>query len=147
MTDLTTQLVELAEGRLWTLQALFGPGSTDALDTRMRSTVATWAQILTGDDDHTCAQLVIDLAAWLWPDDADTSHPDDRWWSTPLGQAMARSTGSPLGESVTRSVAAALLGVHPGTVAQLSARGTIAKHPDGGLVTDDVLRYGAERRH
>ena len=66
MTDLTTQLVELAEGRLWTLQALFGPGSTDALDTRMRSTVATWAQILTGDDDHTCAQLVIDLAAWLW---------------------------------------------------------------------------------
>lgn len=101
---------------------------------------------LLADDDQEAAQAAIDVMTTLWP------HADPElvgradWWSTPLGQAVARTTDHDQATAVTRSVAAAILGVHIGTVDQLAHRGTIARHPDGGIVRADVLRYLHDRR-
>lgn len=54
-------------------------------------------------------------------------------WSTPLGAAIAQ-TGTDLDGAVTHADAAEILGVTRGTVAQLTHRGTLARHPDGGGV-------------
>lgn len=49
-------------------------------------------------------------------------------------------------ESAGRFPEMSWLGVTTGTIAQLAHRGTLAKHPDGGLVPADVIRYGETRR-
>ena len=38
-----------------------------------------------------------------------------------------------------------MLGVHPGTVAQLVHRGTLDRHPDGGILRASVLQRLARR--
>lgn len=82
---------------------------------------------LSSDDEHLAAQTVIDCAGHLWP-----LNPEPEWWRTPLGRLVARSVG---GESVpvTQAEAAAMLGVTRGTIAQLVSRGSLARHPDGGV--------------
>ena len=62
-----------------------------------------------------------------------------------LGRLCARSVDYGDSDSVTRSVAAAMLGVHPGTVAQLAHRGTLDRHPDGGITRASVLLRIATR--
>lgn len=81
-----------------------------------------------------------DLAGVLW--DVD---PEPQWWRTPLGLAVARSVGRDDTVSVSRSVAAAMLNVHPGTVAQWAHRGKLGRHPDGGIQLASVLKFLIER--
>lgn len=74
-------------------------------------------------------------------------HPDDNdpaWWSTPLGLLLARHDGD--GPAVTQTWSARALGITKGSVSKMIARGTLERHPDGGVVRDSVLRRLADRR-
>lgn len=94
-------------------------------------------QLAQEDDDRLAAETVVDVLSAL-------GEPDPEWWQTPVGRLCARSLGHDDAEAVTRSMAAAMLGVHPGTVAQLVHRGTLERHPDGGIRRSSVLaRIGA----
>lgn len=99
------------------------------------------AQVAQDTDDRLAAETVRDLIWALWRD----ADPPAEWWRTPLGRLCARSVDYGDSDSVTRSVAAAMLGVHPGTVAQLAHRGTLDRHPDGGITRASVLLRIATR--
>jgi hypothetical protein len=89
------------------------------------------AQNLCSDDDRLLAQTVIDVMCALW----GRCDPPPEWWRTPVGRRCAHSFGhDDTAESVTHSVAAAMLGVTRGTVARLVDRGTLERAPDGGGV-------------
>ncbi len=114
--------------------ALRGADLAAELPARAEQAAPRIAAQLRGDDDHEVAQTVIDLAAaGVIPDD-----PLPGWWATPLGRMTARSIGHPAAEAVTHSVAAAMLGVTRGTIAQLVHRRTLDRHPDGGVTAASV---------
>ena len=136
MSDLTRQLAdELDVALAVPVAALLGLDLAEELRQRIADRRGSMAAILSGDDDAQAAELVIDIMGALWPQGVTTPS----WWRTPLGRACARSIGADGSESVTRAVAAAMLGVHPGTVAQLVHRGTLDRHPDGGITRASVL--------
>lgn len=108
----------------------------DAARERLAATAQRLAaQISQDEDDRLAAQTVIDLAGVAWEID-----PPAEWWRTPLGRLVARSVGRDDSEAVTQSVAAAMLGVTRGTIAQLVARGTLDRHPEGGVSRASVLK-------
>lgn len=90
------------------------------------------AQLADGDQPDATAA---DLLALLWPDD-----PPLEWWSTPLGLLIA-PTAAREGDTPgwSRAEAARVLGVSAGTVAQLTARGTLEPAPAGGISRRSVL--------
>lgn len=90
-------------------------------------------------DDRLAAEACLTVMCLLWPHASpeDCGHAD--WWQTPLGRLCARSLGRDDAESVTHSVAAAMLGVQRGTIAQLVSRGHLDRHPDGGVLRSSVL--------
>lgn len=97
------------------------------------------AQLAQDDDDRLAAQTCIDVMCVLWPHAAPEDCGRADWWQTPLGRLCARSLGRDGAEEVSHSVAAAMLGVTRGTVAQLVHRGTLDRHPDGGVLRSSVL--------
>lgn len=136
MSPLEEQVAAELDQAAWPLVSLLG---TDLADLA-RERVAVQARVLAAQlaqdsDDRLAAQTVIDLMAVLWP----RCDPDPEWWRTPLGRAVARSAGREGSEAITYSVAAAMLGVHPGTVAQMAHRGNLEKHPEGGITRASVL--------
>ena len=140
MTALAEQLAEELGARAGALGALLGfdmlgPDMADELPRRVEQHAETLATQLATPDDRLAAQTVIDIACVLWPD--GTFAPPE-WWHTPLGRAMARSMG-PDDWSVTHTVAAAMLNVHRGTISKLVHRGTLARHPDGGVSRSAVM--------
>lgn len=90
--------------------------------------------------DRLSAQTVIDLMCVLWPHGSPEDSGCPEWWRTPLGRLCARSLGTDDAEAVSRSVAAAMLGVTAGTVQQLVHRGTLDRHPAGGVLRASVLQ-------
>lgn len=98
------------------------------------------AEIADGDEaDATAA----DLLALLWPDDPPLS-----WWRTPLGLLCAPTAAQePDAPGWSRAEAAQVLGVSPGTVAQLTARGTLDRTPDGQISRRAVLTRLARLVH
>lgn len=97
------------------------------------------AQLLQEDDDRLSAQTCIDLMNALWP----RCEPDADWWRTPLGQACARSFGREDAESVSHSIAGAMLGVGKGTVSSYVHKGLLDRHPDGGVLRGSVSARAA----
>lgn len=136
--------LQLVAERLAALAPDLHPLTNDRVRRSLAQAAEHAAMLICGDDvdDGIRAQAIIDVMNVLWP----TSDPDPDWWSTPLGQACARSLGAASATSWTQSVAAAQLGVTVGTIKQLVHRGTLARHPDGGVVPADVLRYRDQRR-
>lgn len=116
---------------------------------RVSSVAPVLASQLTDDDERLVAQTVIDLMCALWPDASPEDCGQADWWRTPLGRACAASLGRGDSESVSQSVAAAMLGVTTGTVAQLVHRGTLERHSQGGVARASVLsrvaRLAAQR--
>ena len=98
------------------------------------------AQLAQDEDDRLAAQTVIDLMCLLWRHGAPEDVGRADWWRTPLGRLCARSLGRDDSEAVSYSVAAAMLGVHPGTTAQMVHRGNLDRHPDGGVLRASVLK-------
>ncbi|TDP28419.1 hypothetical protein [Nocardia ignorata] len=102
---------------------------------RIAQTSPHLAAQLCSEDDDIAAQTVIDLAGVAWPDD-----PEPSWWRTPVGRAVGRSVGADLADAVSHSVAAAMLGIAPGTVSTMMARGCdLDRHPDGGITKASVI--------
>ena len=135
MMDLQHQLCdELDNAIAGPVGALLGLDLAESVRRRIVERSASMAAVLSSDSDET-AGLATDLLCALWPGEG----PPPTWWRTPLGRACASSLGKDGSESVSRAVAAAILGVHPGTVAQLVHRGTLDRHPDGGITRASVL--------
>lgn len=101
---------------------------------------ATIAQLGQEDDDQLAAEACLSVTGALWPRCAPEDCGLADWWRTPLGRLCARSLGRDDAEAVTHSVAAAMLGVTRGTIAQLVHRGTLDRHPDGGVLRASVLQ-------
>lgn len=89
------------------------------------------AEIVDGDQADATAS---DVLALLWPDDPPLS-----WWRTPLGLLCAPTAAQEPDAGWSRAQAAQVLGVSPGTVAQLTARGTLDHTPDGRISRRSVL--------
>lgn len=98
------------------------------------------AQLSEGADDRLAAQTVIDLMTALWPHASPEHVGHADWWRTPVGRLCARSLGRDDAEAVTQHVAGAMLGVTRGTIAQMLARGTLDRHPDGGVLRASILQ-------
>lgn len=143
MTSLTRQIrTELDRSLVGPVRSLCGHDIADQLYQRIDERTPVWAAVLTGTDDHETAGLVVDLMHAIW----QQSDPDPAWWSTPLGRVCAASYGRDDAEAWSRTVAAAVLGVTAGTIQQLVHRGTLERHPDGGLTRSSVLAYLLGRR-
>lgn len=95
---------------------------------------------LCGKNEAIAANTVIDVIGALWPHANPERCGRADWWTTPLGRVCARSLGKVDAEAVTQHVAAAMLGVTRGTVAQMVHRGTLDRHPDGGVLRASVLQ-------
>lgn len=100
-------------------------------------------QLCQDEDDRLAAETVIDVMAALWPSCEPEQAGEADWWRTPLGRMCARSLGHTDSDAVTYSVAAAMLGVARGTVSTLASRGTLERHPDGGITRASVLLRAA----
>ena len=134
--DVTAQLVDEIGGRATALGALIGGDAIVELERRVATHAPVWAaQMAQDDDDRLAAQTVIDIMVVLWPD----SDPPDHWWRTPTGRLCARSLCHSTAESVTHARAAHMLGLARGTVSTMVSRGTLDRHPDGGVDLAAVL--------
>ena len=128
--QLRDELVSVAGG----LGALLGPEEHLGLVTAAEGAAEHIADQLRSGDDDLVARVVVDLvSARVVP-----TEPEAAWWATPLARVVAGSIGHPSAEAVTYSVAAAMLGVHRGTVAQLVHRGRLDRHPDGGITVVSI---------
>lgn len=138
--EIVDQLCDEVDARLVALAPFVGVDTSielaALLEARCRSIVAQ----LCGDDDRLAAGSCVSIMCVLWStgDPEDSGNP--QWWRTPLGQACARSLGRTDAEAVTHSVAAAMLGVAKGTVSTMVSRGTLDRHPDGGVLRASVLQ-------
>lgn len=138
MNAVASQLVgELEATLVDPVRSLLGLDLADALSRRLADRAPMLAGQLAdeADDDRTAGQVVGDVMGALWPH----GDPDPEWWRSPVGRLCARSLGRHDADAVTQSVAAAMLGVTRGTVAQLVHRGTLDRHPDGGVTRASVL--------
>lgn len=142
MTSLSRQLDDyLSVALVVPARSLLGLDLADLVEQRLRDRTPIWTAVLTADEhEEEAAELVQDLMGVLWPHGAPEQVGRADWWATPLGRACARSLGRGDAEAVTQHVAAAMLGVTRGTVAQLVARGTLDRHPDGGVLRASVLQ-------
>ncbi|GAA2644494.1 hypothetical protein GCM10010399_93010 [Dactylosporangium fulvum] len=127
------QLEDELGGLAARIGAVLGTDLQLALGERAQSRAAGLvAQLADGD---LADETATDLLALLWPDD-----PDLEWWRTPLGLLVAptaaREEDAP---GWSRSETARVLGVSPGTVAQLGARGTLEQADGGGFSRRSVL--------
>lgn len=107
--------------------------------------LAATARLLVGqlaqdDDDRLAAETAQDVMTALWPHGSPEHIERGDWWTTPLGRLCARALGRDDTDAVTQSVAAAMLGVTRGTIAQMVHRGTLDRHPDGGVLRASVLQ-------
>lgn len=146
MTTATTEAVarqlqdELDRALVVPVGSVLGLDLADMLAERIqaRSDLLA-AQVCQDDDDRLAAQSVIDLMAVLWPRCSPEDVGEADWWRTPLGRMCARSLGRGDSDAVTYSIAAAMLGVARGTVSTLVSRGSLDRHPDGGVTRASVL--------
>lgn len=115
--------------------SLLGADLAEAVRDRLRSRRDSIAGQLRSGDDQEVAGTVLDLLGAIWGE----ADPPEAWWRTPLGRACAASLGRDDSEAVTYGVAAARLGVARGTVSTWVQRGTLDRHPDGGVTSASVF--------
>jgi excisionase family DNA binding protein len=127
--QLTDELTNLATA----LGALLGPDLVTLLGDRAGQAAPRLVADLT--DGDLGDEVAADLLAVLWPH----GDPDLSWWRTPLGRAVAPHWAAHQDRSWTHAEAAEVLGVTRGTVAQLVARGDLARHADGGVQVTAVV--------
>ncbi|MBX6765801.1 MAG: hypothetical protein IRY90_01350 [Actinomadura rubrobrunea] len=134
------QLEQEIERRLLTpLGLLLDEGeaarSVQVLRRQLAADVQMWAAQLLGPDEDLAVTRLRQLLAALYADGFDVPLS---WWSTPLGRVVASRLGHPYAESVSRSVAGAMLGITRQGVQDLLNRGKLARHPDGGVSAASV---------
>jgi hypothetical protein len=139
-SEVAAQLDDELVAAVCPLAVLVGPNES----VMWPETLAGRAELLAGqlcqdDDDRLAAQTVIDIMAALWRHGAPEQVGRADWWRTPLGRMCARSLGRDDSDAVSYSVAASMLGVTSGTTKQLTHRGSLERHPDGGITRASVL--------
>jgi len=117
------------------LGAVLGSNVRELAGWRLECACHRLAAELCSEDDQMVDEAASAVMSARWPD----AEPTPQWWRTPVGRLVARSMGGHDTAAVTHSVAAAMLGVTRGTVAQLVHRGTLDRHPDGGVARYSVL--------
>lgn len=131
------QLAEALAERLTPILALGGPDGYAQADEIADRLARLTAGPLCSPDPRERAQTVIDLASALdlGPD------TDPEWWGTAPGRLVAGSLAGDdgTGERVTHRVAADMLGLARGTIATMVDRGTLDRHPDGGVLLSSVF--------
>lgn len=132
----TAQLVTELGGVARGIAGVLGTDVAVLVEQRLEPACARLAAEVCDEDDRLAAEAVLTVMGARWPDGTE---PSPAWWHTPLGRMVARSVGREDAEAVTQSVAAAMLGVHRGTVATLVHRGSLDRHPDGGVTRASVL--------
>ena len=121
---------------VWRLAPFLGADRTLDLQRDAEARARAHAhQLADLDDEDVAAEAALDLLSALWGDQP----PPVAWWRTPLGRAVATVAGDG-DEAVSKTVAAAMLGVTPGRVTQLLAAGKLDRHPDGGVTTVSVAQ-------
>lgn len=134
--DLLSQLVDELDARLvGPVRSLLGLDLADQLADRLTARAPMLVGQLTSGDDRLVAETVIDVMLALW----GQADPPEEWWRTPLGLRCAASLAGQRDGAFSRASAARMLGVTVGTVDQLAHRGTLERHPDGGLTAGSVL--------
>lgn len=103
----------------------------------VRARAQEWARHLLDGDDRSATHTIARLLAALYPGDGPFEPPAE-WWSTPLGQAVARRAGHPYRPAVSYAVAGAMLGITRQGVHDLVSRGKLDRHPDGGVASESV---------
>lgn len=117
------------------LMNLIGPAQEMILlEQNIAGRAEIWAAYLLGDDDNLAAETVLDLINVLWPN----CEPTLDWWRTPIGRAVARSIGHPNADTVSYSVAGAMLGCTKQYVGKLVDQGRLQRGQDGGVATQSV---------
>ncbi|MEU8331123.1 hypothetical protein [Micromonospora sp. NPDC048839] len=148
--ELVAQLLRLIEVRLLDpLEILVdGDPAIDSLRSVVEDRARSWAATMVGGDEQAAYGVIVRAISTLYPGDGPFNPPLD-WWRTPLGQIVARRVGHPTAESVSYAVAGAMLGITRQGVHDLAARGKLARHPEGGVlscaVRDRLLREGTRR--
>lgn len=103
------------------------------------------------DSEHLAYETCVDVMGALWPRLLPDAAGRPQWWQTPLGRVCARALENDDTDMVSRSTAAAMLGVTHGTIQQLVHRGSLERHPEGGLTRASVLarlvRLNERQRH
>jgi hypothetical protein len=131
-----SQLADELDARLvGPVRSLLGVDLAEQLADRLTACAPMLAGQLTSGDDRLVAETVIDVMLALW----GTDDPPRRWWRTPLGVRCAASLAGQRDGAFSRRAAADMLDVHVGTVDQLLSRGTLERHPDGGVTAGSVL--------
>lgn len=149
--DTTTQLITELGGVARAVADVLGPDLHQIIEARLDHRCAVLAAELASDDDRLAAEAALTVMTCRWP---DGSAPPPEWWNTPLGVAVARAGGDTTTESLTQTVAAAMLGVTRSTVATMLHRadagrggsGGLRRHPDGGVDRDSVMTRLARPR-
>ena len=142
----TEQFIQEATVTAETVVAWLGPDLVEQLWRRIPAKAPALIAEASGTDDGMRAEAV-QLILFACHGHAD---PAPTWWATPLGKVCAVSLGTDPDE-VTYSVAAAMLGLAPGTVASMMAPSRIGRmhclerHPDGGIVRGSVMREISRR--
>jgi pimeloyl-ACP methyl ester carboxylesterase len=137
--ELVEQIVRLLDIRLLDpLEVLLeGDDAVQALRSLVRLRARRWASTMVHGEDHAAVLAAARLIATLYPSDRAFDPPSE-WWSTPLGQIIARRAGHPWAESVTYATAGAMLGITRQGVHDLVRRGRLPRHPDGGVLSSAV---------
>lgn len=142
--DAAAQLTDEVSAIATALAALLGADLVTLLTDRADQAASRLTAELT--NGGLCDETAADILALIWPH----SDPDPSWWRTPLGLVIASHWAARQeGAGWTRVEAAEVLGVAPGTIAQLAARGTLER-ADGGRVSvasvvARLLRLAQER--
>lgn len=97
------------------------------------------AELAQEDDDRLAAEACLSVMSALWPHCLPERCGRADWWQTPLGRLCARSAGRDDAEAVTHSVAAAMLGMAPGSIGVMIQRGHLDRHPDGGVLRSSIM--------
>ncbi|MFI9529619.1 hypothetical protein [Micromonospora rosaria] len=148
--ELVGQLIRLIDVRLLDpLEILVdGDQAIDSLRPVVQERARSWATTMVSGDDRAAYGVIARVISTLYPGDGPFAPPLD-WWRTPLGQAVARRVGHPTAESVSYAVAGAMLGITRQGVHDLTSRGRLARHPEGGVrsaaVRDRLRREGTRR--
>ncbi|MEU7972454.1 hypothetical protein AB0B48_10470 [Micromonospora sp. NPDC049089] len=148
--ELTEHLIRLIDIRLLDpLEILVGGhDAVDPLRAVIRERARSWATTIISGDDRAAIGVIMRAISTLYPGDGLFDPPID-WWRSPLGQAVARRVGHPTAESVSYTVAGAMLGITRQGVHDLVSRDKLARHPEGGVRSDSVrdrlLKEGTRR--
>lgn len=139
-TALADQLEQEIERKLLTPLSLLldeghAAGAVRLARRQLAADAQMWAAQLLGPDEELAVTLAHRLLAALY---ADGFEVPLSWWRTPLGRVIARRIGHPSADSVSRTVAGAMLGITRQGVQDLINRGKLARHPDGGVSVASV---------